>query len=125
MHIKFYSEVLKRKDYFGDLGVYGRIILKLILQKHNSWGSSVSIVSDTRLDDQGSIPVGGKGFFSSSRCVQTSFETQPSLLSNGYRGSFPGGEAQPGRDADHELYLLSPLTYAWRSRTALLYILLT
>jgi hypothetical protein len=37
MHIKFYSEVLKRKGYFGDLGVYGRIILKWILQKQKSW----------------------------------------------------------------------------------------
>jgi len=25
----------------------------------------------------------------------------PSLLSNGYRGPFPGGKARPGRDADH------------------------
>jgi hypothetical protein len=25
----------------------------------------------------------------------------PSLLYNGYGGPFPGGEAQPGRDADH------------------------
>jgi hypothetical protein len=28
-----------------------------------SWGSSVSIVSDYRLDDRGSIPGRGKGFF--------------------------------------------------------------
>jgi hypothetical protein len=28
-----------------------------------SWGSSVSIVSDYRLDDQGSMPGGGKEFF--------------------------------------------------------------
>jgi hypothetical protein len=48
----------------------------------------------------------------------------PSLLSNGYRGSFPGSKAQPWRDADHsppsnaevkneaELYLLSLLALA-------------
>jgi len=26
---------------------------------------------------------------------------QPSLLYNGYRGSFPGRKQRPGRDADH------------------------
>jgi hypothetical protein len=30
---------------------------------YRSWGSSVSIVSDYRLDDWGSIPRRGKGFF--------------------------------------------------------------
>jgi hypothetical protein len=35
---------------------------------HGSWGSSVSIVSDYRLDDQGSIPGKGKGFFLCPLC---------------------------------------------------------
>jgi hypothetical protein len=50
----------------------------------------------------------------------------PSLMSNGYRGSFPQGKVGPLRDADHwplsstevknqyGLYLLSPLSPAWR-----------
>jgi len=50
----------------------------------------------------------------------------PSLLYSGYRGSFPGAKARPGRDTDHsppssaevaneqELYLLSPQAPPWR-----------
>jgi hypothetical protein len=58
-------------------------------------GSSVSIVSDYRLDDQGSILVRCK-LFSFSLCVQTSSEA--------YSDSYPigtGVKARPGRDADH------------------------
>jgi hypothetical protein len=51
----------------------------------------------------------------------------PSLLSNEYRASFPGGKARPGRDAYHsppssaeitteELFILSQLAPAWRQR---------
>jgi hypothetical protein len=53
-------------------------------------GSSVSIVSDYGLDDRGSIPDRAENF-SSSLCVQTGSGGPPSLLSNGYRGSFPVG----------------------------------
>jgi hypothetical protein len=66
-----------------------------------SRGSSVSIASDYGLDDQGSIPDGGKNYFPSSLCVQTGSGGPPSLLSNGYWGTFPGGKARPGRDAGH------------------------
>jgi hypothetical protein len=41
-----------------------------------SWGSSVSIVSDYRLDDRGSMPGRGKGFFC-SLCIQSSSEVHP------------------------------------------------
>jgi hypothetical protein len=85
-----------------------------IIIHHISWGSSVSIVFDYRLDNRGSIPGRGKGIF--SLCVQTRSEAHPA--------SYPmdtGGEVQPGCDAEHsppssakvnndqELYLLSPL----------------
>jgi hypothetical protein len=33
------------------------------LSDKRSWGSSVSLVSDYRLDDRGSVRGGGKGFF--------------------------------------------------------------
>jgi hypothetical protein len=55
-----------------------------------SRGSSVSIVSDYGLDDRGSIPDRARGF-----PLQTLRPDRlwgpPSLLSNGYRGSFPRG----------------------------------
>jgi hypothetical protein len=54
-----------------------------------NWGSSVSIVSDYRLDDWGSIP--GRGYdFSSSLCVQTSSEAHPASCPVGTAGSIPG-----------------------------------
>jgi hypothetical protein len=55
--------------------------------------SSDSIVSDYGLDDRAigvRSPVGAKDF-SSSLCVQTGSGGPPSLLYNGYRGSFPRG----------------------------------
>jgi hypothetical protein len=55
-------------------------------------GSSISTVSDYRLEDWGSIPGTGKGFFS-TLCP-------PSLLYNGHRGSFVEGKARPGHNAD-------------------------
>jgi hypothetical protein len=65
-----------------------------------SRGSSVSIVSDYRLDDRGSIPDRG-GEFSFSPCVQTGSGAYPASYPMGTGGPFPGGKAQPGRDADH------------------------
>jgi hypothetical protein len=63
-------------------------------------GSSVSIVSDYGLDDRGSIPDRAEDF-SSSLCVQTGSGAHPACCTMGTRGSFPGGKARPGRDADH------------------------
>jgi hypothetical protein len=39
--------------------------------------------------------------FSSSLCVQTGSEAHPASCTMGTGGPFPGGKAQPGRDADH------------------------
>jgi hypothetical protein len=61
-----------------------------------SWGGSVSIVSDYRPDDLGSIPARGKDSFF-SLCVQTSSLGPPRYLSNVYLGSFsPGAKRDPG-----------------------------
>jgi hypothetical protein len=39
--------------------------------------------------------------FSSSLCVQTGSGAYPACCIMGTGGSFPGGKARPGRDADH------------------------
>jgi hypothetical protein len=68
-----------------------------------SRNSSGSIVSDYRLDDRAievRSPTGAEDF-SSSPCVETSSGAHPASYPMGTRGSFPGGKAQPGRDAEH------------------------
>jgi hypothetical protein len=69
--------------------------LRVLYTVNRSGGSSVSIVSDYRLDDRGSIPGRGKGF-SSSLFVQTSSEAHPASYPMG-----TGDIARTGRDADH------------------------
>jgi hypothetical protein len=63
--------------------------------------------------------------FSSNLCVQTGSGAHPASCTLGTGGSFPGGKARPGRDADHsppssaevkkakELYLLSSQVPSW------------
>jgi hypothetical protein len=66
-------------------------------------GSSGSIVSDYGLDDRSMgvrSPTWAKDF-SSNLCVQTGSEAHPASCTVGTGGPFPGGKAQPGRDADH------------------------
>jgi hypothetical protein len=63
--------------------------------------SSGSIVSDYGLDDRGSISGGGQRIFSFSLCVQTGSGAHPASCTMCTGGPFPGGKAQPGRDADH------------------------
>jgi hypothetical protein len=68
-----------------------------------SRGSSGSIVSDYGLDDQVievRSPTGVEDF-SSSPCVQTGPGAHPASYPVGTGGSFPGGKARPGSDADH------------------------
>jgi hypothetical protein len=60
-------------------------------------------VSDYRLDDRAigvRSPAGAKDF-SSSLSVQTSSGAHPASCTMGTGGSFPGGKARLGRDADH------------------------
>jgi hypothetical protein len=67
----------------------------IILFKEMSRGSSGSIVSDYVLDDRGSIPDRGRGFFSGP-CLQ--------IGSGAHLASYKmgtGGKAWPERDADH------------------------
>jgi hypothetical protein len=65
--------------------------------------TSVSTVSDYRLDDRGSIPVRDKGFFPPA-CVQTSYGAHPASYPTGTRG-----KARRGRDADHSPHLVPRL----------------
>jgi hypothetical protein len=58
-------------------------------------------MSDYILDDRGSIPGRGSGFFFWSLCVQTSSKVHPASYPMGTGGSFPWVKARPGRDADH------------------------
>jgi hypothetical protein len=68
---------------------------------------SVTVVSDYGLNDWGSIPDRGRGFFPSNLCVSTGCGPHPACCAVGTGGSFPGGIERPGCDADH-----SPLSSA-------------
>jgi hypothetical protein len=60
-------------------------------------------VSDYGLDDRAievPSPTGAEDF-SSSPCGQTGSGAHPASYPMGTGGSFPGGKARPGRDADH------------------------
>jgi hypothetical protein len=70
--------------------------------QHCSRRSSVSIVSDYRLDHRGSIP-GRAKLFSSSLCVQTSSEAHAASCPMRAGSPFPapGDKVRLGCDADH------------------------
>jgi hypothetical protein len=71
-------------------------------------GSLVSIVSACGLDDRAMkvrYPAGAEDF-SSSLCVQTGSGTHPAFCTMGTEGPFPGGNALPGRNADHSPHLV-------------------
>jgi hypothetical protein len=55
-----------------------------------SWGSSINIVSDYRLNDQGLISSRGKKDLSSSLCVQTNSEAHLASYAMGTWVTFPG-----------------------------------
>jgi hypothetical protein len=60
----------------------------------------VSTVCDYGPGGRGSIPTKTEDF-SSNLCVQTGSGAHPASYTVGTGGSFPGGKARPGRDADH------------------------
>jgi hypothetical protein len=67
----------------------------------SSWDGTVLIATGYGLDDRGvgvRVPVGSRIFSSPRRSDR--LWGPPSLLSNGYRGTFPAGKAA-GREADH------------------------
>jgi hypothetical protein len=66
-------------------------------------------VSDYGLDDRaiGVRSPAGAEDFSYSLFVQTGSETHPASCTMGIGGPYPGGEALPGRDADHSPHLVS------------------
>jgi hypothetical protein len=66
--------------------------------------------------DRGSIPGGGKGFFS-SLCVQTGSGAHPASCTMGTGVLSPGVKARPGRDADHSPHLV-PRSWMSRSYTS-------
>jgi hypothetical protein len=88
-----------------------------------SWGNSVNIVSEYRLDGRGSI-------LAEAHFFPPAFVSRPTLRPTQtiqwVQGIFSRGKLRPGRDADHsfasnaeaknekELYLLSPLTLILR-----------
>jgi hypothetical protein len=74
--------------------------------------SAVGIATGYRLDDRGvgvPVPVGSRIF--SSPCHADRLWGPPSLLSNGYRGSFPGGKA--GRETDHSTPTSAEVKKMW------------
>jgi hypothetical protein len=113
-----------------------------MLSPYNSWWNavrSVSIVSDYGLDDRAigvRSPAGIKELFS-SLCVQTGSGAHPASCTRSTWGSFPGGKAQPGHDANHwppssaevvnesELFPLPPSATMACTRTTLLYFYFT
>jgi hypothetical protein len=82
---------------------YPGFYLYMCMYVFRSRSSSGSIVSVYGLDNRAigvRSPAGAKDF-SSSLCVQAGSEAHPASCTMGTGGSFPGGKARSGRDADH------------------------
>jgi hypothetical protein len=66
LNCNFILSMLIAQEAFTALSRRGTLKLCQKINKNgvmSSWSSSVNIVSDHRLDDRGSIPGRGKGFF--------------------------------------------------------------
>jgi hypothetical protein len=73
-------------------------------------GQNLKISHKSRIDNNFCLTTGwtigfrsptGREDFSSSSCVQNGSGAHPASYPMGSGGSFPGGKARPGRDADH------------------------
>jgi hypothetical protein len=58
------------------------------------------MVSDYGLDDRGSIPDRGRGFFFLAPASRPALGAHPASYPMGTGGFFPGGKARPERDTD-------------------------
>jgi hypothetical protein len=88
------------------------------LRVYNGWrGAGIGLHSVLLRTGQGSITGMGVKIYPLASCVQTSSEAHPASCPVGTGGSFPGGEARPGRDADHSPHFL-PRSRMTRSYTS-------
>jgi hypothetical protein len=99
---------------------------KYILRPHKRAGVAQSVQSLTTDWTAGFRSPTEADDFSSGLCAQPGSGAHPASCTMGTGGSFPGGKARPGRDAEHsppssaevkkeqELYLLSPKAPPWR-----------
>jgi hypothetical protein len=104
--LRYDNSLINKVYYTSQLQSWDLILL---IKLSNSTDVRTPIVRPELPGDRGSIPDRGKGFFLYPLCPDKHWRP-PSLLSNGYRRSFPRDKARPGRGVDH-----SPLKY--RSQT--------
>jgi hypothetical protein len=95
MRTLFWLENMKGRDHLNDLGVNGRINIRMNLREIESRDSSVGIALGYELDDRGSrvqFPTGA-GNYSLHHRVQNGSGVHPASYPMGTRGSFPGVKA--------------------------------
>jgi hypothetical protein len=123
----YYKYFCKKEKKIEREGHFG---LTFYIMFYGSWNSSVSTVSDYRLEDRATgiqSPAETKNF-SSCLCVRTGSGVHPAPCPTGAGGSFSRGwsAAEAWRwplttssadvNNEYEIYFLSPLSPAWRLR---------
>jgi hypothetical protein len=94
--------MLAFRRMMGKTRTFFNYISGFILQYYEGeLGSSVSIVSDYRLDDRAIEVRFPAEAVSSKLSVQTASGAHPASYTIGTSGPFHGAKAQPRRDADH------------------------